>query len=744
MEENLQLRDVLLTLQRWRRLIAGVFAAGIAAAVLFILLVTPKFTAEATLKYNPNRFEINSQKSTIGPDLLDRLISGELATIESPAVLLDVMKSEKLSQDPELNRTGLLGSLADLVGAVFGGGQQNADRQMLLLERFSKKITVRHPDRTNLISVAYESEDAEKSARITNAIVNIFLSQHLESRSNSTPLAAKWLDERTESLRKRWRESEDRADRFKNEHKLSYVSGEKLREQTVDRLNEQMVLAGTKTDAARAQVEQVRELIKARDYGRLASIARSEVLTRLRDRLAAASQREASLNSTLLPNHPQLKQVRAEVATLHRHIDNEGRRVLDNLEVEFRSARDRQELIRKNFDKTIGNIQDKGSDLVKLRELERKAVSDRAIYEAFLNRSNETLEQSTGEFANFHLIQSAQVPIKPSFPSKNRVLLLAAVGSLAAGIGLAFVLQLSRGTFRTRREVSKFLNLPVVATLPQFSASDPEYARTRKNPERAVMHAPDSPFAQGVASLELGLGLTDPDCPIQVLAIASAAEQEGKTMVAASLAQDAAAEGLEVLLIDGNWRQPGLRRIFEATAFSHNGTSEDDSSPVFQDSVSGLDLLPAMAGTGGGAGFAGSNEFTELLASARDHYDLVIIDTGAVTVNPDACVLAGRADATLLVVRWDKTRQEVVREALTALQNWNSRLVGVVLNGADFRSMALDGEDVSFGVVERALDVGLEESRKGDSRLEGRVNAVWGQRGETSNITPLRNYSAGG
>ena len=712
MEENLQLKDILVTLRRWRRLIVGVFAAGLLAAVLFIMLVTPRFTAEATLKYNPNRFEINEQKLSVGADLLDRLISGELAAIESPAVLLEVIEREKLSDDPELNRTDLLGALTGVFAGGAAADRSAADRQrMLLLERFKRKVTVAHPDRTNLITVSYQSEDAVKSARITNAIVNIFLARHLESRASETPLATQWLDERTESLRKRWRDSEDQVEQFTSEHKLSYVSGEKLREQHVDRLNEQLVLAGTKTEEARARVDQVRELLKSRDYGQLANVARSETMTRLRDRLAAASQREASLNSTLLPNHPQLKQVRAEVASLRRHIDGEGRRVLDNLEVEFRAARDREALIRGNFDKTIGGIQDKSSALVKLRDLQRKAASDRAIYEAFLNRSNETLEQSAGDFANFHLIQSAQVPVKPSFPSKRRVLLLAAVGSLALGIGLAFVLEMNRGTFRSGRDVSDALKLPTVAALPRISAGDAEYAQTRRNIERAVIDAPNSAFAQSITSLELGLGLADDYNPIQVLAVASAVEFEGKTLVAASLAQAASADGLEVLLIDGDWRKPALRRVFGASAFSHNGTREDESSPVYQDAVTGLDLLPPLVGAQGGGGFAGSREFTDLLASAREHYDLIIIDTGAVTANPDACVLAGQADATLLVVRWDKTRQHVVSQALSALNNWGARVVGVALNGVDFEELAIAGEDVSAGVVQKRLDPVDDEER---------------------------------
>ena len=113
-----------------------------------------------------------------------------------------------------------------------------------------------------------------------------------------------------------------------------------------------------------------------------------------------------------------------------------------------------------------------------------------------------------------------------------------------------------------------------------------------------------------------------------------------------------------------------------------------------------------------------------MLASAREHYDLVIIDTGAVTANPDACVLAGQADATLLVVRWDKTRQDVVSQSLSALDNWGARVVGVALNGVDFEELATAGEDVSVGVVQRALDVDLDDEGRARRQPERGDEAV--------------------
>ncbi len=624
--------------------------------------------------------------------------------VKSPAILMKVLKTEDLLNDSELNKTTITELVGNGLNVFFGYPKGSTRHDLRIMARFKKKLLIGHPERTNLISISYTSRGREKSARIANAVANVFLAQHLEAGRATTPMAAKWLSDRKNALREHWRQSENSVEKFKAKNNLSYVGGKKLRENHINKLNEQMVLATTKTEAARARFEQVRQLFKDGNYQRLADVVRSDVLTGLRGRYAAASQREASLNTSLLPSHPDLKKVRAETAVLRRQIETEGRRTLNSLDVKFRAASAQEKLIRGNFDKTVRNIQESGSNLVKLKELERTASSGRAIFEAFLNRSNEMLEQTTGQFANYSIVQIAQVPIRPSFPSKLKVLVLAMIGSLAAGIGLAFILETLSNTFRTSQQISDTLKLPALATLPMLTSKDLTAAEVKQRPERLLAHQRGTPFVRRIAALNVSLRLDGSDAPGRLLVVSSALEGEGKTMIAASLAQDASLSGEKVLLIDCNWQNPSLHRIFDAHScgvitndHKQNGHS---GSPVLHDNVTGLDILPAMAGAGNSVKFGGSEEFTSLLNSARDTYDLIILDTRAVLSDPNSWALIAHADMTLLVVQWDKTRRDVASQALQTLETLEANTIGVVLNGADFRQLAKENENISL--VKRA------------------------------------------
>jgi len=660
----MNLFDVLGMLRRRWRLIAGYVLGGVVASLLFIMLVTPKYTSETVLKFNPTGFTINGQKATVASDMLDRLIAGELAAIQSPTVLKKVIESEGLANDPELNRIGFVRSAMRAIASLGQPGSGPRDHMQQLLETMRKKVYAANPDRTNLITIGYESESPEKAARVSSAISKTFLAGHLESQLTDTPFAAKWLSERSETLRQRWRESEGRVEKFRAENDLSYVGDEQLREKQVNRINEQLVLAGAKTEEARARVEQARRLLESRNYEQLATVVKSDVLTRIRDRFAAATQRVAALNIDLLPNHPRLQQANAEVASLRHEIDEEGKRLLENLEIEFRTARDREKLLRDNFNKTIKGMQDSGSALVKLRELERTAATDRAIYEAFLNRSNETQEQKTGELANFQIVKTSQVPIKPSFPSAVRVLLAGIAGSLIAGIGLALLLETHRETPRGPVRRTGVTGAPVLASLSRRAVD--------------LGRAAERPVPEEIVSLNASFGASGEVSRDQMVVVTAPAVSEGKTAIAAGLARAAAREGLKTLLIDGDWSRPRLHRMFGSRANRING-GEDTGTPLMHDGTSGMDILPALKCGRSGAGFAATPEFMDMLRSARRNYDRIVVDCAALPGDGANNVYVPEADRVLLVVTSDSLHAAGTERAIEELKRRGAREVGLVV-----------------------------------------------------------------
>jgi uncharacterized protein involved in exopolysaccharide biosynthesis len=87
---------------------------------------------------------------------------------------------------------------------------------------------------------------------------------------------------------------------------------------------------------------------------------------------------------------------------------------------------------------------DTGLAFVKLRELEREVEASRAVYQSFLVRTGEMREQERLDTANVRILSDAQPQQERVWPPRRRNILLAALlAGLLAGIGLAYLAEVT-------------------------------------------------------------------------------------------------------------------------------------------------------------------------------------------------------------------------------------------------------------------------------------------------------------
>jgi protein-tyrosine kinase len=86
------------------------------------------------------------------------------------------------------------------------------------------------------------------------------------------------------------------------------------------------------------------------------------------------------------------------------------------------------------------------------------------------------------------------------------------------------------------------------------------------------------------------------------------------------------------------------------------------------------------------AELVGSKKMQETVASLREQYDYILIDSPPVMQVSDALLLSTIVDGVMLVVRSQETPKYVVRDARARLSYARAKMVGVVLNRVDLRS----------------------------------------------------------
>jgi capsular exopolysaccharide synthesis family protein len=188
----------------------------------------------------------------------------------------------------------------------------------------------------------------------------------------------------------------------------------------------------------------------------------------------------------------------------------------------------------------------------------------------------------------------------------------------------------------------------------------------------------------------------------KVLLVGSGSAGDGKTSVAVNLATTLVAENKKVLLIDANFRRPSLQKIFPKAGSSNSdieaGSFDFGLSSILTNQcgpqnairpsgTEGLDIIDCGPLPSNPAELLGSARMEELLKQQRKSYDYIIIDSPPVLLVSDAKVLAGIADATILVFNAAATKRGAAQRTIRELREVGATIVGCVL----FATRAIKG-----------------------------------------------------
>jgi polysaccharide biosynthesis transport protein len=174
---------------------------------------------------------------------------------------------------------------------------------------------------------------------------------------------------------------------------------------------------------------------------------------------------------------------------------------------------------------------------------------------------------------------------------------------------------------------------------------------------------------------------------LSIVAVSSPGTGEGKTTTTINLAGALAqSPGVRVLLVDADLRHSSMAECLGLRDRHLAGLAEAILNPsltldqvVIRYPNFNLHVLPAGRSRGRPYEFFGSLRFRDLLSSARQLYDYVILDTPPLIPVPDSRVIATLVDGVLIVVAAHKTSQKVLTETLTISDP--SKILGLVFNG---------------------------------------------------------------
>jgi capsular exopolysaccharide synthesis family protein len=266
-------------------------------------------------------------------------------------------------------------------------------------------------------------------------------------------------------------------------------------------------------------------------------------------------------------------------------------------------------------------------------------------------------------------------------------MVLACLGGLILGAGLALALSRFDTSFKSKDEIEEALNLPILGFVP---AVKPRPRRGERCPEHVGLNDPASAIAETFRTICVGMMHSNGGELARRLVVTSAVPKEGKSLVAINLAAALARGGERVLLVDTDMRRAGLLNVFNlriwATLTSYLKPDGDEvtlNEVVYSTGIKDLDVLPCARPTANPVALLESPNFRRLVREALSSYDRIVFDTPPCLGLADASVLAANADATLLVLRAFETPRHLTERAREVLDNVAHNIVGVIVNDID-------------------------------------------------------------
>lgn len=728
--DTLDLRSLWFILRRRIGVVLAVASMVLAASVLVTFQMTPSYKAVAKVLIDPSDKEVVDFRSSAGGLLPDAaMVDTEVEVIQSRALAARVADELNLTRDPEFNlflreRDGaaaMIGSVTDAIGnfmttllptddtdrrTLTAEEQSEAERD-LVITTLLKNLDVQRSGFTHVIDIAAESEDPRKAALIANTFADQYRVDQLEAKLEATRRANEWLLERLNSLRDEVRTAESAVESYRAQAGLLGTGGgATLTEQQIAELNAQLVLLRADLEDKEARLSTLRSIrASGRSGDDFLDVLNSPLILQLSAQKAQVQSDFAQLSERYGRMHPEMLRVTRELADVESEMEQEVRRIFASLENEVQVARQRVSAVTGNVQRLRQELEQNNVSTIRLRELERTAGANRSIYEAFLERSEQTGEQQTLQQADARIISRAAPPMTPSSPNHQLNLALGFVLALLAGGLVMFLAETFDGGMRMEQDVERLLNTRCLATVPKVGGA--LLAEQSVADVADYMWAkPFSAYAEAIRSVRASVLLSRDRSEVRTVAITSALPNEGKSTLAFSLARMSAMMQSKTVIIDGDLRRRTLTRA--ASASSERGLMDvlDGSATLEEvmmtDEHTDLTVIPAgRAGDGDANRVVRLGDLGEILEDLRNRFELVVLDTTPVLAVAEARELATWADKVVIATRWRKTPRNSVKAALRVLDSVGAPVAGVVLTQANMRVQALySGEgayDKSYG-----------------------------------------------
>lgn len=320
--------------------------------------------------------------------------------------------------------------------------------------------------------------------------------------------------------------------------------------------------------------------------------------------------------------------------------------------------------------------------------LSRDVESGRAVYLQLLNRQQELNIAKSSAIGNVRIVDDAVTEPNPVKPKKILIIIIGTILGAFISIGIVLLrMFLLRGIESPEQLEEAGIN--VYASVPVaewYKANLVKGNNKRKEPESLLaIENPADLAIEAIRSLRTSLHFAMMEAKNNILMISGASPNAGKTFISTNLAATMASSGKKVLFIDADLRKGYVHKILGSN--NDNGLSDYLSGRVSLEKVittvtkGNFDYIPRGQVPPNPAELLMHPRFNELISQVSKLYDLVIIDTPPILAVTDAAIIGRYVGTTLLVARFEINTTKEILVSIKRFEQSGVNVKGCILNG---------------------------------------------------------------
>ena len=406
---------------------------------LFTQIAEPKYRSEAQLLIETQETAFTRPEVESGQvveQIDERDVASEVQVLRSRDVALEVIERLGLAEleefDPVRGGVSPIKGILALLGLTDNPLDLSASERVF--RNFDEGLTVYSIPSSRVVVVSYESSDPELAARIANTVIDVYQATQQAAQATTTRSATSFLETEINQLRDQVEEAEAAVARYRATSGLLLgPNNTTLSSQQLSELSTELTRARADQSEAQSRAREIRALIASQG----AQVALPEdfstpLTQRLQEEQASIRATIAELSATLLPGHPRIRELNAQLADLGGQLRSEASRIAQRFDNAAQVASGRAQGLEDELAQLSAEAARIAEAEVELRALEREASAQRDLLQSYLVRFREAATRDEPALlpTNARVIQTAQIEREAVFPRTLPMIIIAFAGSL--------------------------------------------------------------------------------------------------------------------------------------------------------------------------------------------------------------------------------------------------------------------------------------------------------------------------